>query len=309
MRLLVLHTDEGVRSFLRELLRRWLAKSPQTSACEVVVENGNNLDYPRAVSLLKEGFECIILNLRLPAMLSIRIAELVHLAKVPARLILVSGAPQDLGPGISLYDGYIRIPFFEKSMEACLDETLGSPFHAQNRSMTSQEHLDLAIINLLQKYDGLAPGSRSALHAFGLYRDAYLHRPSIATQDKPLLSQATLNQRIDFFAEIRPLDFSKRVREAMECVNQSSFYLPKHKRFLSHQFNYLLDAIGLTLMDFRTETEEILEGLEQFVRVGQAEGGDLNPASLRELLLARSEGMHYVHQGIIQIVGLLPGSG
>ena len=273
------------------------------------MENGNNLDYPRAVSLLKEGFECIILNLRLPAMLSIRIAELIHLAKVPARLILVSGAPQDLGPGISLYDGYIRIPFFEKSMEASLDETLGRPFFAQDRSMTSQEHLDLAIINLLQKYDALVPGSRSPLHAFGLYRDAYLHRPSIATQVKALLPQATLNQRVDFFAEVRPLDFSKRVREVMECVNQSSFYLPKHKQFLSQQFNYLLDAIGLTLLNFRTETEEILEGLEQFARVGQAGGGDINPASLRELLLARSEGMLYVHQGIIQIVGLLPGSG
>ena len=273
------------------------------------MEDGSNLDYRRAVSLLEEGFECIILNLRLPAMLSIRIAELVHLAKIPARLILVSGAPQDLGPGISLYDGYIRIPFFEKSMETSLDETLGVPFCVENRSMTSQEHLDLAIINLLQKYDALAPGSRSALHAFGLYRDAYLHRPSIAIQEKSPLAQATLNQRIDFFAEVRPLDFSKRVREAMERVNQSSFYLPKHKRFLSHQFNHLLDAIGLTLMNFRTETEEILQGLEQFVTVGQAGGTKINPASLRELLLARSEGMHYVHQGIIQIVGLLPGSG
>src|ERR1035437_743365 len=156
MRLLLLHTDEAIRSFMPNFLRLWLAKSPQTIACEVLVEDANNLDYRRAVSLLKEGFEFIILNLRLPAMLSIRISELVHLAKVPVRLILVRGAPQDLGPGISLYDGYIRIPFFEKSMEACLDETLGSPFHAQNRSMTSQEHLDLAIINLLQKYDGLA---------------------------------------------------------------------------------------------------------------------------------------------------------
>src|ERR1039458_2529748 len=125
MRLLLLHTDEGVRSFIPDLLRHWLAKSPETSACEVVVEDGSNLDYRRAVSLLEEGFECILLNLRLPAMLSVRIAELVHLAKIPARLILVSGAPQDLGPGISLYDGYIRIPFFEKSMEASLDETLG----------------------------------------------------------------------------------------------------------------------------------------------------------------------------------------
>ena len=173
MRLLLLHTDEAVRSFMPDFLRCWLAKSPRTRACEVVVEDANKLDYPRAVSLLKEEFEYIILNLRLPAILSIRIAELVHLGKVPSRLILVSGAPQDLGPELSLYDGYIRIPFLEKSLEACLDETLGGPFLAENRSIASQEHLDIAILNLLQKYDALVPGCRSALHAFGMYRDAY----------------------------------------------------------------------------------------------------------------------------------------
>jgi hypothetical protein len=309
MRLLLLHTDEAIRSLMPNFLRLWLAKSPQTSACEVVVEDANKLDYPRAVSLLKEEFEYIILNLRLPAMLSVRIAELVHLGKVPSRLILMSGAPEDLGPGLSLYDGYIRIPFLENSLEASLDEALGRPFLAENRPMTSQEHLDIAILNLLQKYDALVPGCRSALHAFGIYRDAYLHRPSIATADKPLLPKVTLSQRLNFFAEVRPLSFSKRVCEVMECVNQSSFYLPKQKRFLWHQFNYLLDVIGLTLINFRTETEEILQGLEQFARVGQAVGTDINPASMRELLLARSEGMRYVHQGILQIVGLLPGSG
>ena len=241
--------------------------------------------------------------------LPICIAELVHLGKVPGRLILVSGAPQDLGPGLELYDGYIRIPFLEKSLVASLDETLGGPFLAENRPMTSQERLDIAILNLLQKYDGLVPECRSALHAFGMYRDAYLHRPSIATQGKLPLPNVTLSQRINFFAEVKPLNFSKRVGEVMACVNQSSFYPPKQKRFLAHQFNYLLDVIGLTLMNFRTETEEILQGLEQFATVGQAGGTKINPASLRELLLARSEGMHYVHQGIIQIVGLLPGSG
>src|ERR1039458_8288811 len=132
MRLLLLHTDEAVRSFMPNFLRPWLAKSPQPSAGEVVVEDANNLDYPRAVSLLKEEFEYIILNLRLPAILSIRIAELVPLRQVPSRLILVSGAPQDLGPGLELYDGYIRIPFLEKSLMASLDETLGGPFLPEN---------------------------------------------------------------------------------------------------------------------------------------------------------------------------------
>ncbi len=309
MRLLLLHTDEAVRSFLPNFLRLWLAKSPQTRACEIVVEDASNLDYSRAVSLLKEEFEYLILNLRLPAMLSVRIAELVHLGKVPSRLILVSGAPQDLGPGLSLYDGYIRIPILEKNLEACLDETLGGPFFAEDRPMTSQEHLVIAILSFLQHYDAFVPGCRSALHAFGMYRDAYLHRPARATSDISPLPNGTLSQRLNFFAEVRPLNFSKRVCEVMECVNQSSFYLPKQKRFLSHQFNYLLDVIGLTLMNSRSETEEILQGLEQFARVGQAGGADINPASMRKLLLARSEGMRYVHQGIIQIVGLLPGSG
>ena len=309
MRLLLLHTDEAIRSVMPELLRSRLAKSPQQKACKIQVEDGNSLDYPRAVALLKEGFDCILVNLRLPAMLSVRIAELVQLANIPARLVLVSGAPQDLGPAVSLYDGYIRIPFHDKSAEASLDETLGRPFVSQQRPMPSQEHIDIAILNLLHHYSALAPGSRGSLHAFGLYRDAYLHRPSTTTQERSLSSRAAVNQRIDFFAEVTPLNFSQRVCAVIDCVNQSRFYLPKQKRFLAYQLNYLLDTIGLTLMNFRKETEEVLAGLEQFGRMAQAGAANFDSAKLRERLLVRSTPMRYLHQGITQIVGLLPGTG
>ena len=116
MHLLVLHTDEAIRHFMPDLLRLWLSKSSRPRACKIQVEDGNSLDYPRVVSLLKDGFDCIMVNLRLPAMLSVRIAELVHRAKVPARLVLVSGAPQDLGPALSLYDGYIQFHFHYRAM-------------------------------------------------------------------------------------------------------------------------------------------------------------------------------------------------
>jgi CheY-like chemotaxis protein len=308
MRLLLLHTDEAMRSFMPNVLRVWLAKSPRQRACKIVVEDGNSLDYPRAVALLKEGFDCILVNLRLPAMLSVRIAELVQLANIPARLVLMSGAPQDLDAAVPLYDGYIRIPFYDKSAEASLDESLGRPFLSQHRTLPSQEHLDIAILNLLHIYAALAPGCRGALHAFGVYRDAYLHRPSIATPEPSGLSRAAVNQRIDFFADITPLNFSQRVCAVIDCVNQSRFYLPEQKRFLAYQLNYLLDTIGLTLMNFRTETAEVLAGLEQFGRMAQAGGADPDSASLRERLLARSIPMRYLHQGITQIVGLLPGT-
>ena len=92
-------------------------------------------------------------------------------------------------------------------------------------------------------------------------------------------------------------------------MNQSRFYLPKQKRFLAYQLNYLLDTIGLSLLNFRKETEEVLAGLEQFGRMAQAGGAELDSARLRERLLARSAPMRYAHQGITQIVGLLPGNG
>jgi len=306
MRLLLLSTDESIRSFMPELLSTWLAAQPQARASNIVVEDGNNLDYLRAVSLLKDGFDCILVNLRLPAMLSLRMAEVVHLAKAPARLVLISGAPQDLGTGLSLFDDYIRLPFHHKSPAEALDETLGKPFFFHHRPLPSQEHLDLAILNLLQKYNSLVPACRGALHAFGLYRDAYLHRPANATQDKPLAPSASLTERIDFYAEVRPLNFSQRISMVIDAVNQSRLYLPWQKLFLSIQFNHLLDAIGLTLMNFRAETEEILKGLEQFGRMVQPGGDEIDPASLRESLLARSAAMSYVHQGITQIVDLLP---
>ena len=305
MRLLLLHTDEAIRSVLPDLLRDWLAKSPQPRTCNIRVEDGNSLDYPRVVSLLKEGFDCILINLRLPAMLSVRIAELVQLAKIPARLVLVSGAPQDLGSALSLYDGCIRVPFYDKSAEASLEESLGRPLLAQHRLLPTQEHLDIAILNLLHHYSALAPGCRGALHAFGLYRDAYLHRPSTATPEPSLSSRAAVNQRIDLFAEVTPLNFSQRVCAVIDCVNQSCFYLPNQKRFLAYQ----LDTIGLTLMNFKKETEEVLAGLEQFGRMAQTGGASLDSTTLRDRLLARSTPMRYLHQGITQIVGLLPGIG
>jgi CheY-like chemotaxis protein len=309
MRLLLLHTDEAIRSVMPDLLRDWLAKSPQPRTCNIRVEDGNSLDYPRVVSLLKEGFDCILINLRLPAMLSVRIAELVQLAKIPARLVLVSGAPQDLASALSLYDGCIRVPFYDKSAEASLEESLGRPLLAQHRLLPTQEHLDIAILNLLHNYAALAPGCRGALHAFGLYRDAYLHRPSTATPEPSVSSRAVVNQRIDLFAEVTPLNFSQRVCAVIDCVNQSRFYLPNQKRFLAYQLNYLLDTIGLTLMNFRKETEEVLAGLEQFGRMAQDGGAGLDSATLRDRLLARSTPMRYLHQGITQIVGLLPGTG
>ena len=233
MYLLLLHTDEAMRGYLPELFRVWLSKSRPAKASKIEVQDGNNLDQAAVVSLLKKRFDCIIVNLRLPAMLSVRIAELVHLARVPTRLILISGAPQDLGPGLSLYDGFIRTPFYKNSPQETLDECLGQPLLIQDRSMRSQEHLDIAILNLLEWYDGLAPGSRGALHAFGMYRDAYLHRPWLATQNEPLLPRAQINQQIDFFAEVSPLGFTGRLSDVRARVNASRFYTPSQKSFLS----------------------------------------------------------------------------
>ena len=298
MRLLLLHTDEAILDFLPGLF--------QASASKVEVQNGNDLDHAAVVFLLKKRFDCIIVNLRLPAMLSIRIAELIHLARVPTRLVLLSGAPQELGPGLSLYDGYIRTPFYEKSAEQTLDESLGRPLLSQRRSMRSQEHLDIAILNLLQRCDSLVPGCRGALHAFGMYRDAYLHRPWLATQNEAVLTRAQINQRIDFFVEVSPLGFTGRLSGVRARVNASGFYTPSQKSFLSSQFDYLLDAFGLTLTTFRRETKEVLDGLEQFGCIAQAGGADVDSAGLREFLLRWSAPMRYMHQGITQIVRLLP---
>ena len=175
--------------------------------------------------------------------------------------------------------------------------------------MPSQEHLDIAILNLFHSYSALAPGSRGALHAFGLYRDAYLHRPSPAAREPALSSRAAVNRRIDLFAEVAPLNFSQRISTVIDCVNQSRFYLPKQKRFLAYQLNYLLDTIGLSLMNFRREAEEVLRGLEQFGQMAQAGGAEFDSARLRESMLAHSAPMRYAHQGITQIAGLLPNNG
>jgi hypothetical protein len=308
IRLLVLHTDEAMRSMLPDLLRACFSRSHQIKLSKVEVGDGNNLDQAAAVLLLKKQFDCIIVNLRLPAMLSIRIAELIHLARVPTRLILMSGAPQELGPGLSLYDGYIRVPFCEIAKQT-LGASLGQELLEPHRFMGSQEHVDIAILNLLQRCDNLAPGCRGALHAFGMYRDAYLHRPWVTTENEWELTRAKTNERIDFLTEVSPLGFTERLSGVKARINASRIYTPAQKSFLSAQLNHLLDAFGLTLMNFRAETKEVLEGLERFGRMAEAGGADINAAGLREFLLRCSEPMGYIHQGVTQIVRLLPGAG
>jgi len=161
----------------------------------------------------------------------------------------------------------------------------------------------------LQRSDCLAPGCRGALHAFGMYRDAYLHRPWTATQNEPLFSRAKSNQRIAFFAKVSPLGFTGRLNGVRARVNASRLYTPSQKSFLSSQFDHLLDAFGLTLMNFRRETKEVLEGLERFGRMVEAGRADMDSASLKEFLLRCSAPMRYVHQGISQIARLLPKAG
>ena len=72
MRLLLLDTDEAIRSLMPHLLAAWFAKTPQATTPEISVEDGSHLDDSRAVGLIKDGFDWILVNLRLPAMLSMR---------------------------------------------------------------------------------------------------------------------------------------------------------------------------------------------------------------------------------------------
>jgi len=311
MRLLLLHTDEAICTFMPEMVSAGLAEAFRPEAPEIQTEDGRKLTYKRAVALLKEDLDGVIVNLRLPEMLSIRIAELVHLAAIPARLILMSGTPKDLGPAASLYDDYIRTPCFEKSLPSVLAECLARPFAAQRRALTSQEHLDVAILNLLHRCDSLAPGCRGALHAFAMYRDAYLHQPPTSWPKGITREKTTTAQRLDFFAPVRPLDFAKRVDKIMQRIEGSPLYRTDQKALLNAQFNYLLDVGGLVLLNFRQELEKLLGGLEQFSRMAQsgAGGAEISPAKLRELLLSHSSLIPYVRQGITRIAALLPASG
>ena len=298
MRLLLLHTDEAMLSFLPGLL--------QAKGFQMELRNGNDLDQAAVVLLLRKLFDCVIINLRLPAMLSIRIAELIHLARLPTRLVLLSGSPQQLGQGLSLYDSYIRIPFYD---EGALLESLERPLLDEHRSIRSQEHLDIAILNFLQRCDGLVPGCRGALHAFGMYRDTYLHRLAPTTEIETGLARARTTEHLDFFAEVNPLGFNSRLGRVNARVNASRLYTPFQKAFLSSQFNHLLDAFGLTLMNFRKESKEVLDGLEQFGCMAEMGGTGVDSTGLGESLLRWSAPMRYVHQGITQIVRFLPGTG
>src|SRR5215467_1186968 len=54
MRLLLLHTDEAIRTFMPEIVRAGLAEAFKPRILDVQSEDGRNLTYERTVDLLKE---------------------------------------------------------------------------------------------------------------------------------------------------------------------------------------------------------------------------------------------------------------
>jgi hypothetical protein len=144
IRILVLHSDQR----MRECLALALHYSLRLLKFELDVFDGNNLDHETTLSLLKKNYDYIFLNLRLPWCLSIRIAQLAHLAKVQTRIVLVSGCSVKAELLTPLFDVIIPLPCLPEDLESAI-WSASSLSSLARASLSTEEHVEAAIKALL----------------------------------------------------------------------------------------------------------------------------------------------------------------
>jgi hypothetical protein len=156
MRVLLIHTDEALRTILSRCIEDFLSERLGQSV-QVMVEERQRLNHQRLATLLEETLECIILNLRLPGLLSIRLAELVHVARIPTRLVLLTVACANLERAVPLDHALFKSPVAETFLRE-LEKVLTRTPWRQRRGLPNQEHLDASILDLVGRYSwGASP--------------------------------------------------------------------------------------------------------------------------------------------------------
>ncbi|HWI58366.1 MAG TPA: hypothetical protein VNZ22_14160, partial [Bacillota bacterium] len=289
------------------LVKNW-PKWSRFKQTELRSLDGQMLDQEKVVGLLQEGFDCILMNLRLPAGLSLRLGELAHLARVPTRLFLLSGAPAHFGSELRLFDGYLSVPFTLGEFYATLDLVLAAAPCAFRNQLPNQEQIDSAVLSFFRRYPYLGIATRSPLLSFGLYRDTYLHGGPEEWDGSTAIGRATMQERVEFFAGVRPLRCLQRIDTVVEQVQASSFYDRAQKRSISLQLHLLANVIGLTLVKHREETAGVLDGLELFGRIAEegSEAAYVETECLKRSLLTNSEAMPFVHRALMRLIEYLP---
>lgn len=199
IRILVLHTEKEIRGYLVNILRA----SRRLPNVEVDEINGSRLDHKTALDLLKKNYDYIYLNTSLPFALSLRIAELVHLAKVQTRLVLVTGcglAAELLTP---LFDVIIAVPCGDGEMDSAISSASALGGFART-ALPTEVHVEAAL-------KGLIPFFGESLYSPGVhirsledYRLYFPHpEPSIIKDFSP---NASLARRLSAFAVRTPAD-------------------------------------------------------------------------------------------------------
>lgn len=135
---------------LRELIQAYV-KELVLRDVEITDANGDEFTYPKAVQFLKRGYDRIFMNLGLPDELAIRTAELAHLSGAPTRIFVTSGWPAEFGPKVELFDQFITVPMVESQFVGRLHKILIADPRQLRRRLPTREHLDAAIIGILQR--------------------------------------------------------------------------------------------------------------------------------------------------------------
>jgi hypothetical protein len=198
-------------------------------------------------------------------------------------------------------------PINDESLASGLRALFQESFSYQRGSLPNQDHLDAAIEIFMGGCQHLVPGARGSAHAFGIYRDTYLHTGPATWEARVSAAQLSLEERLDRFARVRPLLFSSRLSQAAERISHSPYFAAEQRAFLKKRFEYLLDNTGRVLTRFRQEIEDILIGLEQFACMCESGPREeqMDITELAQLLMVRAQLVPGFEEGIAPIVYFL----
>ena len=200
MRVAIVHSDPDVRLLISYAFRHRLA----LVNFSLTVLDGSEIDHQAIIQLLRQNYDYIFVNFRLPYCLSIRLAEVAHLFKIQTRVILVSGTPVADHWFLPLFDELIRLPCeleeFEQALWRLPEQT--------RDCLSTEEHVEAAVSNLLRAARYIVPACTSAEQPYATYREVY-PLPTIGCSSDMLRS-----------LEIKtPVDYRSRLAACLRRVN------------------------------------------------------------------------------------------
>jgi hypothetical protein len=246
MRVAIVHSDPDISWLMAQTLRKRFA----LLNFRLDVVDGREIDHQGVVRLFRQDYDCIFLNLRLPYCLSLRLAEIAHLARVQTRVILVSGTPVADEWLLPFYDDLIRLPCDLDELE---DALWRIPEETRQR-LPTEEHVEAALSNLLREARYIVPVSTSAEQPYAAYRAVY-----------PLPTPGIFADKLGGLEIKTPVDYRSRLASCLQRVNSSLALPPIAQSVFALFTSQLKPKLAQVVWSAPRDLEQTLNAIEAVV--------------------------------------------